>query len=110
MMFRAESVIARAKQILGMTGNSRLTIRKNFFSLITKHHPHKCGSPCTERAKVLIEVYHVLTGRVRPVDCKLLENDKLIASLLPKGKTPVKLGVRYEDWLKENFYNFVKSG
>jgi len=37
-----------------------------------------------------------------------LENDELVASLLPKGENPVKLGVRYEDWLKENFYDFVK--
>ena len=108
MIFREESILARAKQILGVEDDSRSTIKKNFFSRIAKYHPDKCGPPCTERAKVLIEAYHVLTGRAQPLDCKLLENDELVASLLPKGVKPVKLGVRYEDWLKQNFYDFVK--
>ena len=98
-MFREESIRARASQILGVEDNSRSTIRKNFFSRIVKYHPDKCGLPCTEQAKVLIEAYHVLTGRAQPLDCKLLENDEPVASLLPKGENPVKLGVRYEDWL-----------
>ena len=42
------------------------------------------------------------------MDCKLLGRDDLVASLLQKGVKPVKLGVRYEDWLKDNFYDFVK--
>ena len=108
MMFREESIIARARQILGVEDDSRPTIRKNFFSRIAKYHPDKCGPPCTEQAKVLIEAYEVLTGRIKPLDCKLLEKDSLVASLLPKGVKPVKLGVRYEDWLIENFYDFVK--
>ena len=108
MMFREESILGRAKQILGVEGNSRSTIKKSFFSRITKYHPDKCGSSCTEQAKVLIEAYNVLTGRAKPLNCKLLENDKLVASLLPRGETPKKLGIRYEDWLKENFYDFVK--
>jgi hypothetical protein len=108
LRFREESIIARAKQILEVEGDSRSIIKKNFFLRIAKYHPDKCGSLCTEKAKVLIEAYDVLTGRVQPLDCKLLENDDLVASLLPKGVKPVKLGIRYEDWLKENFYDFVK--
>ena len=108
MMFREDSIIARAKQVLGVNDNSESSIRKNFFSRITKYHPDKCGSPYTEQSKVLIEAYKVLTGRVKPLDCKLLENDELVASLLPEGVKPVKLGVKYEDWLKDMFYDFVK--
>ena len=108
MIFREESILARAKQILRVEDDSRSILRKNFFSRIAKYHPDKCGPPCTERAKVLIEAYDVLTGRVKPLDCKLLERDELVASLLSKVEIPVKLGVRYEDWLKENFYDFVK--
>ena len=108
MAFREESIRARAKQILGVEGESRAILKKSFYLLIAKYHPDTCGPPCTEKAKVLIEAYHVLTGRVKPLDCKLLENDDLMASLLPEGETPVKMGIRYEDWLKETFYDFVK--
>jgi hypothetical protein len=69
LIFREESIIARAKQILEVEGDSGSIIKKNFFSRIAKYHPDKCGPPCTEQAK---------------------------------------LGVRYEDWLKETFYDFVK--
>jgi len=110
VIFREESIRARAKQILGVESESKALIKKHFNSLIAKYHPDKCGPPCTEQAKVLIEAYNVLTGRVKPLDCKLLENDDVVVSLLPKGKAPVKLGVKYEDWLKENFYDFVKPG
>ena len=108
MLFREESIRARAKQILGVEGDSRLIIKRNFFSKMSKYHPDKCGAPCTDKAKVLIEAYDVLAGKVKPLDCKLLETDELVASLLPKGVKPVKLGARYEDWIKENFYGFVK--
>jgi len=106
-MSREESILARAKQILGVE-ESQNQLKKNFFSRIAKYHPDKCGSSCSERAKVLIESYNVLTGRAKPLECKLLEDDDLVASLLPKGVKPEKLGVKYEDWLKENFYDFVK--
>jgi hypothetical protein len=108
MMFREESIRARANQILRVEKASKSLIKKHFTSLIAKYHPDKCGSPCIEKAKVLIEAYDVLMGKVAPLNCKLLENDDLVASLLPKGVIPVKLGVRYEDWLIENFYDFVK--
>ena len=108
MLFRDESIIARAKQVLESEDNSKSMIKTNFYSRITKCHPDKCGSSCTEQAKVLIEAYKVLTHRIKPSDCKLLENDDLVASLLPKGVKPAKLGVKYEDWLKDTFYDFVK--
>jgi len=108
MMFREDSIIARAKQVLGVEDNLESSIKKNFRSRITKYHPDKNDSRYTEQTKVLIEAYEVLTGRIKPLNCKLLEDDGLVAFLLPKGVKPVKLGIKYEDWLKENFYDFVK--
>lgn len=64
MMFREESIIARAKQILGVEDDSRSIIKKNFFSRIAKYHPDIHGSRYTEQTKVLIEAYNILTGRV----------------------------------------------
>ena len=61
-----------------------------------------------DQTKALIEAYKVLSGRTKPLNCKLLEDDDLVASLLPKGVKPVKLGMRYEDWMKDRFYGFVK--
>lgn len=109
MMFREESIIARAKQLLGLEDNSESSIKKKFFSCITKYHPDMHGSVHTEQAIVLIEAYEVLTGRIKPLDCKLLEKDDLVASLLPEGVKLVKLGVKYEDWLKDTFYDFIKQ-
>jgi len=108
MMFREESIIARAKQVLGVGDNPELSIKKNFYIRITKYHPDKHGSIYEEQAKVLIEAYKVLTGKIKPLDCRLLEKDELVASLLPKGVKIVKLGIKYEDWLKDTFYDFVK--
>lgn len=108
MMFREDSIIARAKQVLGVEDDPESNIKKNFFSLITKHHPDRHGSTYIDQTKLLIEAYKVLTGRLKPLDCKLLENDELVASLLPEGVKPVKLGVKYEDWIKHRFYDFVK--
>jgi preprotein translocase subunit Sec63 len=108
VVFREESIRARASQILGVEGGSKSLIKKKFCLLIAKYHPDKCGPPCTEQAKVLIEAYDILMGKAAPLDCKLLENDELVSSLLSKGDSPVKLGVKYDDWLKENFYDFLK--
>ena len=107
-MFRDESIIVRAKQVLGVEDNPASSVKKKYFLRITKYHPDKHGTSCTEQAKVLIKAYKVLTGRIKPSDCRLLENDDLVASLLPKGVKPAKLGVKYEDWLKDRFYDFVK--
>jgi len=103
VMFREDSIIARARQVLGVEKGQEVSIKKRFFSRIARYHPDKCGSPCTEQAKVLVEAYEVLTGRVKPLDCKLLENDDLVASLLPAGVKPVRLGMKYADWLKGRF-------
>jgi hypothetical protein len=108
MLFREESIIARAKQVLGVGDNPELSIKRNFYMRIAKYHPDKHGSIYEEQAKVLIEAYMVLTGRIKPLDCKLLEKDELVVSLLPEEAKPVKLGVKYEDWLKDTFYDFVK--
>lgn len=107
-MFRKDSIIARARQVLGVEKELDADIKKRFFSRITLYHPDKQGPIYKERTEILIEAYHVLTGRIKPLDCKLLENDRLVASLLPAGVKPVKLGMKYEDWLKDRFYEFVK--
>ncbi|MDQ1279236.1 MAG: hypothetical protein QG670_496 [Thermoproteota archaeon] len=107
-MFREESIVARAKQVLDVDDKSQSNLKKNFHQRIIKYHPDKCGSEYAEEAKVLIEAYQVLRGRANPLNCRLLEDKKLVASLLSQGMKPVELGIKYEDWLKENFYGFVK--
>ena len=108
MMFRDESIIARAKQALKLKEFSESDLKKSFRSLIAKYHPDKGNSQSEEQAKILIEAYKVLKGEIKPSECKLLEDDRLVYSLLPEGVEPVKLGIKYEDWLKENFYDFCK--
>lgn len=107
-MFREESIIARARQVLGVENDPETNIKQHFLSRIAKHHPDKHGPRYKERAEVLIEAYHVLTGRIKSSECKLLENDELVASLLPEGVKPVKLGIKYDEWVKDRFYDFVK--
>ena len=112
MMFREESIKARAKQVLGIKDFSESDLKQAFNSLIRKYHPDTRNSECTgqteEQAKLLIEAYKVLSGKTNPLECKLLENDELLSSLLPDGVRPVELGVKYEDWVIDRFYDFVK--
>lgn len=108
MMFRDESIIARAKQVLDLEEFSKAKLTKRFRTVIANYHPDRVKSYGEEQAKVLIEAYNVLKGELKPSECRLLEDDELVASLLPDGVTPVPLGLKYENWLKETFYDFVK--
>ncbi len=108
VMFREESIIARARQVLGIEDEREPKIKQHFLTRIAKYHPDKRGPHSKERAEVLIEAYHVLTGRIKPSACALLENDDLVADLLPKGVKPVKLGIKYDEWMRNQFYDFVK--
>ena len=108
MLFWEDSILARAQQVLGLEKVSELKLKERFRSLITKVHPDTGDSRHEDHAKVLIEAYHVLLGEIQPSDCKLLEKDDLVASLLPEGAKPVELGIKYEDWMKERFYEFCK--
>lgn len=111
-MFREESIKARAKQVLGINDFSESDLKKRFNSLIRKYHPDTIKSQYNgqteEQAKLLIEAYKVLSGKINPLECKLLENDKLLSSLLPYEACLVELGIKYEDWVKDRFYDFVK--
>lgn len=108
MMFREESILARAKQVLGIKEFSESSLKKGFHSRITKYHPDTGDSKQEEQAKALIEAYKVLRGEIKPSECRLLEDDELVSSLLPEGVNPVNLGIWYEDWLKKRFYDFCK--
>jgi hypothetical protein len=108
VMFREESIIARARQVLGIANDREPKIKQHFLTRIAKYHPDKRGPRSKEHAEVLIEAYQVLTGRIKPSECPLLENDDLVASLLPAGVKPVKLGIKYDEWVKDRFYDFVK--
>lgn len=111
MMFR-ESIKARAKQVLGINDFSESDLKKRFNSLIREYHPDTSESQrngqTEEQAKLVIEAYKVLSGKIDPIKCKLLENNELLSSLLPNGVRPVELGIKYEDWVKDRFYDFVK--
>lgn len=107
-MFREDSIIARAKQVLGVEDDLESNVKRNFISRINKYHPDRHGSTYMDQTKVLIEAYKVLSGRIKPLDCKLLEDDDLVASLLPKEAKPIKLGIKYKEWVKDKFYDFVK--
>ena len=108
MMFREDSVIARARQVLGVGNEQEMNIKRNFFSRIRQFHPDTHGSLYVEQTQLLIEAYNVLTGKIKTSACSLLEKDELVASLLPEGVKPVKLGIKYEDWIKDKYYDFVK--
>ena len=108
VMFWEESILARARQVLEIANDREPKLKQHFRSRITKYHPDKQDPHSTERAQVLIEAYQVLTGQIKPSECTLLENDDLVAGLLPAGVKPVKLGIKYDEWVKDRFYDFVK--
>ena len=112
MMFRDDSIKARAKQVLRINDFSESDLKKAFNSLIRKYHPDTSKSQCNEQteeqAKLLIEAYKVLSGKINALECNLLEKDGLLLSLLPDGVRPVELGIKYEEWIKDRFFDFVK--
>lgn len=108
MIFWEDSIIARARQVLSVENEQEMTIKSHFFILLRRFHPDMHGSHYREQTQLLIEAYNVLTGKSIPSDSLSLENDDLVISLLPKTVTPVKLGIKYEDWIKAKYYDFVK--
>ena len=101
-MFRDESIIARAKQVLNIQNPSESNLKKNY-SLIAQFHPDKVNSQNGEQAKILIEAYKLLKCEIKPSECKLLEDNELVASLIPEGVKYIELGIKYEDWMKDRF-------
>ena len=107
-MFREESILFRAKQVLGIKGSSEPNLKRSFHSLITRYHPDTGGPHHEGQVRVIIEAYKVLKGEIKPWECNLLENDEIVSSLLPEGVLPFELGIKYEDWLKKRFYDFCR--
>lgn len=108
MKFWDESVKARALQVLGVTNCSESNLKRCFKALIAKYHPDSGTSQHEDQAKVLIEAYQVLRGKIKPSECQFLDNDKLLYPLLPDGVNLIKLGIKYEDWVRNTFFGFVQ--
>lgn len=108
-MFREDSLKKRALQVLRLKpGATRSEIKKSFWKLALRHHPDRTeeGSAGDRRMKLLVQAYELLAENthVDPSKYRLLEDDELILSILPKGTGIEPLRPTYEEWHKKHFY------
>ena len=82
-------------------------IKKQFWKLSLKYHPDRTtASAANRRMQLIVQAYELLT-KDRYMDSskyKLLEDDQLILTVLPKGVKIEPLRPTYEEWCKKQFY------
>ncbi len=108
LLFREDSLQKRALQVLRLKPNAtRSEIKKSFWKLALRHHPDRTkeGLAGDKIMQLLVQAYELLTETyVDPSKYKLLEDDELILSILPKGTRIEPLRPTYEEWHKKHFY------
>jgi curved DNA-binding protein CbpA len=110
LLFRHDSLRKRAEQLLGLrSGATKEEITRAFRRLALKYHPDRCmmGS-CKEKMQLLVQARDFLIKKSYGdlSNYKLLEDDKLLLSILPKGAKLEPLAPTYEEWHKKHFYGF----
>lgn len=88
-------MLFRARQVFHINDFSESNRIESFTSVIARHRPDTGTSPREDWVPALIEAYAVLRAKIEPSDCRLLEQNAIISSLLPKGVEPVELGTKY---------------
>lgn len=109
--FKEDSIRRRAEQIFNLcAGTSEGQIRKAFSRLVVKHHPDRNPHDrlSTQKMQLILQAYNLLMKRSacddRVGQYSLLEDDRLVKSILPEGVEPEPLGHSYEEWHRKQFY------
>jgi hypothetical protein len=107
-LFREDSLKRRAFQVLQLEPEADISeIKKQFWKLSLKYHPDRTtASAANRRMQLIVQAYELLT-KDRYMDSskyKLLEDDQLILTVLPKGVKIEPLRPTYEEWHKKQFY------
>ncbi len=109
--FKEESIRIRAEQILGLDSDaSDEEIKRAYRRIALKYHPDRDlkDHSLTRKMQLIVQAYDLLLkGMVYDGNLKyykLLEDDELVRSVLPKGVEPEPLGESYKDWHRKQFY------
>ena len=109
--FKEDSIRKRAEQIFNLPANAGEKEVKNAYRrLVAKHHPDRNPSDTlsNQKMQLILQAYEVL--RNKPAydgglnRHSLLEDDRLVKSILPEGVEPEPLGQPYEEWHRKQFY------
>jgi curved DNA-binding protein CbpA len=109
LLFREDSLKKRAFQVLRLEPKANISeIKKQFWKLSLKYHPDriKVKPAANSRMQLIVQAYELLTKEtyIDPSKYRLLEDDQLILTVLPKGTRIEALRPTYEEWHKKQFY------
>ena len=109
--FKEDSIRRRAEQIFNLRSDaSKGEIRKGYRRLVTKYHPDRNPHDrfSKQKTQLVLQAYNLLMRASAHGDTlsqyDLLEDDRLVKSILPKGVEPEPLGQSYEEWHRKQFY------
>jgi curved DNA-binding protein CbpA len=108
LLFREDSLKKRAFQVLRLEPKANVSeIKKQFRKLSLKYHPDRTkASAANRKMQLIVQAYELLTKKtyIDPSKYKILEDDQLIFTVLPKGTKIEPLRPTYEEWNKKQFY------
>jgi hypothetical protein len=110
LLFRHDSLRKRAEQVLGFESDAKAEeMMRAFRRLALKYHPDRClTDTCNKKMQLLVQARDFLIEKPYSnlSNYKLLEDDDLLLSILPKGVKLEPLAPTYEEWQKKQFYGF----
>lgn len=104
---KEESLKMRAMQILNLRYLIKQDIENSYRRRSNIYHPDK-PKGSTEKMQLLNQVHDILLDENPDLEkYKMLENTKLVQSLLPAGIKPVPLGKTYIEIWKERYAEVI---
>lgn len=107
IMSREESLKLRAQQILNLRYPIRQDIENSYRRRANIYHPDK-PEGSTKKMQLLNQGHDILSDKNPDLETyKMLENTKLVQSLLPVGIKPTPLGKTYIKIWKECYADMI---
>jgi hypothetical protein len=104
---REESLKMRARQILNLRYSIRQDIENLYRRRANIYHPDK-PEGSTKKMQLLNQAHDILLDKNPDLEkYKMLENTKLVQSLLPAGIKPTPLGKTYIEIWKERYGEMI---
>ena len=110
-LFKEDSIRRRAEQIFNLRSDAgNKEIMEAFRRIVMKYHPDKNPNDrlSNQKMQLILQTYNLLMRRFTYGDSlnqyNLLEDDRLVKSVLPEGIELAPLGESYEEWHRMQFY------
>lgn len=109
--FKEDSIRRRAEQIFNLRSDAGAAdIKKAYRRLVGENHPDRNPHDrfSQQKTQLILQAYNLLMKKPAYADrlnqYELLEDDRLVKSVLPKGVEPEPLRQSYEEWHRKQFY------